>query len=181
MDINLIVEVYPFFFEAAWVTIQIAFLSTILGLICGAFGAAARLSRLAVLRVLGAAYVSVIRGTPALIQVFLLYFGGPQIGIQLEAFEAGVIALGFNIGAYMTESIRGAIIAVDKGQNEASRTLGIGRFENHAFGDLAASAETDGATVGRQYQRTYQRNRIGGTDLGVGTDLHGAALYQFDL
>ena len=69
-----------------------------------------------------------IRGTPALIQVFILYFGGPQIGIQLEAFEAGVIALGVNIGAYMTESMRGAIIAIDKGQSEASRTLGLGRF-----------------------------------------------------
>lgn len=71
-------------------------------------------------------YVSVFRGTPALIQLFLLYFGGPQIGIQLEPFEAGVIGLGINIGAYMCESIRGAIISVDKGQIEAGRCLGLG-------------------------------------------------------
>ena len=129
MDFELIHQVYPFFLEAAWTTIELAVLSAILGLICGALGTTARLSRSATWRALGAAYVSVIRGTPALIQVFILYFGGPQIGIKLGAFEAGVIALGVNIGAYMTEAMRGAIIAVDKGQVEAARTLGLSRFE----------------------------------------------------
>jgi polar amino acid transport system permease protein len=122
-------RVYPFFIEAAWVTIQLSVLTAILGLTCGALGAAARLSRLAVLRWIAAAYVSVFRGTPALIQVFILYFGGPQVGIQLDSFSAGTIALGVNIGAYMTETIRGAIISVDKGQTEAARTLGMSRWE----------------------------------------------------
>ncbi|KJS14468.1 MAG: nickel transporter [Hoeflea sp. BRH_c9] len=122
-------RVFPYFLQAAWVTLQLSVLSCLLGLICGALGAAARLSRSPVLRLVGATYVSVIRGTPALIQIFILYFGGPQIGIQLEAFEAGMLALGFNIGAYMTETMRGAIISVDRGQNEAARTLGLSRFE----------------------------------------------------
>jgi polar amino acid transport system permease protein len=129
MDYELILRVYPFFLKAALVTIQLAVLSTMLGLACGALGAYARLSRSAALRFAGAAYVSVIRGTPALIQLFILYFGGPQIGIQLDAFEAGVIGLGINIGAYMTETMRGAIIAVDKGQTEASRTLGMSSWQ----------------------------------------------------
>ncbi|OCW57951.1 amino acid ABC transporter permease [Hoeflea olei] len=129
MDTDLIIRVFPYFIEAGWVTIQLSVLSMLLGLVCGALGAAARLSRSVVLRFIGAAYVSLIRGTPALIQVFILYFGGPQIGIQLEAFEAGVLALGFNIGAYMTETMRGAIISVDRGQTEAARTLGLSRFE----------------------------------------------------
>jgi polar amino acid transport system permease protein len=64
-----------------------------------------------------------------LIQLFILYFGGPQIGIQLDAFEAGVIGLGVNIGAYMAETMRGAIQSVDKGQTEAARTLGMSRWE----------------------------------------------------
>ena len=129
MDIDLMMKVYPFFLEAAWVTVQLSVLTAILGLTCGSLGAAARLSRHAVLRWIGAAYVSFIRGTPALIQLFILYFGGPQVGIQLDAFEAGVIGLGVNIGAYMTETIRGAIISIDKGQVEAARTLGMGRFQ----------------------------------------------------
>ncbi|MDO6589423.1 ABC transporter permease subunit [Yoonia sp. 1_MG-2023] len=66
MDIELMLRVYPFFLEAAWVTILLSILTAILGLICGALGAAARLSRFALVRFLGAAYVSVFRGTPAL-------------------------------------------------------------------------------------------------------------------
>ncbi|MBL8579080.1 MAG: amino acid ABC transporter permease [Mesorhizobium sp.] len=127
MDVELLLRVYPFFLEAALVTVQLSVLSIALGLVCGALGASARLSQLRILRFVGAAYVSVIRGTPALIQLFILYFGGPQIGIQLDAFTAGVIGLGVNIGAYMTETIRGAIIAVDRGQTEAARTLGMSR------------------------------------------------------
>ncbi len=130
MDLELMLKVYPYFLEAAWVTILLSILTAILGLICGTLGAAARLSRFAFLRFLGAAYVSLFRGTPALIQLFILYFGGPQIGIQLDAFEAGVIGLGINAGAYMTETIRGAIISIDKGQREAARTLGLSSWQS---------------------------------------------------
>lgn len=129
MDTELMLKVYPFFLQAAGLTIVLSVLTALLGLVCGALGAAARLSRFAVLRFLGAAYVSVFRGTPALIQLFILYFGGPQIGIQLDAFQAGVIGLGVNAGAYMAETIRGAIIAVDRGQIEAARTLGLSRAQ----------------------------------------------------
>jgi len=123
-------RVYPFFLEAALVTVHLSVLTCILGLACGALGASMRLSRLAFLRWIAAAYVSLFRGTPALIQVFILYFGGPQIGIQLDAFAAGTIALGVNIGAYMTETIRGAIVSVDRGQTEAARTLGMSRWQS---------------------------------------------------
>lgn len=129
MDTELMLKVYPFFLQAAGLTIVLSVLTALLGLVCGALGAAARLSRFAILRFLGAAYVSVFRGTPALIQLFILYFGGPQIGIQLDAFQAGVIGLGVNAGAYMAETIRGAIIAVDRGQTEAARTLGLSRWQ----------------------------------------------------
>lgn len=129
MDIALVKQVFPFFLEAAWVTIQLSVLTTLLGLILGALATAARLSRSRILRGIAAAYISVIRGTPALIQLFLLYFGGPQIGIQLSAFWAGVIGLGVNIGAYMAETMRGAIISVDKGQTEAARAIGMSRWQ----------------------------------------------------
>lgn len=129
MDTELMIKVFPYFLEAAWITIELSVLTTIIGLTCGALGAAARLSRHRTLRIIAAVYVSVFRGTPALIQLFILYFGGPQIGIQLDAFEAGVIGLGVNIGAYMTETIRGAIIAIDKGQVEAARTLGLSKWQ----------------------------------------------------
>ncbi|MBS0122610.1 amino acid ABC transporter permease [Thetidibacter halocola] len=140
MDVDLILRVYPFFLQAAWVTIQLSVLTAVLGLACGSLGAAARLSRLRIFRIIGAVYVSLFRGTPALIQLFILYFGGPQIGIQLDAFEAGVIGLGVNIGAYMTETIRGAIIAIDRGQTEASRTLGLSRWQSMRYVVLPQAA-----------------------------------------
>ncbi len=126
MDFSLMVRVLPVFVDAAMVTVEISLLSLLLGLIVASIVTAAW-SRNGVLRFVGSAYVSLFRGTPALIQIFLLYFGGPQIGIQLEAFAAGTIALGLNIAAYMAESIRGAILSVDRGQNEAARRLGLAR------------------------------------------------------
>jgi len=125
VDIDLLLKVYPYFLEAAVISIKLAVLVIILGLILGALGAYAKLSSKKFLRIIGSTYVSVIRGTPALLQLFIIYFGGPQIGIQLSPFEAGVIGLGFNSGAYMTETLRAAIISIDKGQFEAARTLGL--------------------------------------------------------
>lgn len=129
MDFPLMARVFPFFVEAAFVTVQISVLSLLLGLAAAAAVTTARLARALPLRMAGAAYVSVFRGTPALIQLFILYFGGPQVGIHLDPFAAGAIGLGLNIGAYMAEGMRGAIMAVDRGQNEAARTLGFGRMQ----------------------------------------------------
>ena len=129
MDFKLISDVWVFFAQAAVVTIEISALAILLGLILGFVAALSSLSHSLFFRWPARTYVSIFRGTPALIQLFLLYFGGPQVGIQLEAFEAGVIGLGINIGAYMCESIRGAIISVDKGQMEAGRCLGLGQTQ----------------------------------------------------
>ncbi|MDX1810213.1 MAG: amino acid ABC transporter permease [Sulfurospirillaceae bacterium] len=129
MDIDLMLKVYPYFLKATVVTIELSVSTILLGLICGAFGAFAKLSTKRYFRIIGNVYVSVIRGTPALLQLFIIYFGGPQVGIQLNALEAGIIGLGINIGAYMTETIRGAIISIDKGQIEAARTLGLNKTQ----------------------------------------------------
>jgi len=129
VDIDLILRVYPFFLQAALVTIQISALALVLGLAVAALVTTGRLSASPLLRWPAVAFVSVFRGTPCLIQLFILYFGGPQIGINLEPFAAGVIGLGLNIAAYMSESMRGAIAAVDRGQMEASRAIGFGRFD----------------------------------------------------
>lgn len=130
MDTDLILRILPAFIQAAWTTVEISLVSLVTGLSVASLLTAARLSRLAPLRVLGTVYVSLFRGTPALIQIFLLYFGGPQIGLQLEPFAAGAIALGLNIGAYMAESMRGGILSVDRGQTEAARSLGFSRAQS---------------------------------------------------
>lgn len=127
MDLALMQRILPFFLEAAWVTVQISALALLLGFVVAGLLVIARLSNISVLRFLSGAYVSVFRGTPCLVQLFVLYFGGPQIGLELEPYSAGVIGLGLNIGAYMAESIRGAIASVDRGQMEAARSIGFDR------------------------------------------------------
>jgi len=127
MDTALMQRVLPFFLEAAWVTVQISVLALCLGFVVAAVLVSARLAESRLLRFLSAAYVSVFRGTPCLVQLFVLYFGGPQLGIDLEPYSAGIIGLGLNIAAYMAESIRGAIAGVDRGQTEAARSIGFDR------------------------------------------------------
>ena len=127
MDYDLMARVIFYFAKAAWVTVEVSLLSVCLGLGLGLTAALCKLSPNRWLQMPARTYVSVFRGTPCLIQLFVIYFGGPQIGLQLEPFAAGVLGLGINIGAYMTESIRGAIQAVERGQTEAARSLGLSK------------------------------------------------------
>lgn len=129
MDFELIQRVFIYFVQAAWITVELSFLSVCIGLCLGLAGALCKLSPNPWLHYPARVYVSIFRGTPCLIQLFIIYFGGPQIGLQLEPFPAAVIGLGINIGSYMTESIRGAILAVESGQIEASRSLGVGKSQ----------------------------------------------------
>lgn len=141
MDFSLIARIFPFFLEAALVTVGLSVLSFVLGIAVASLVTAARLSRSGMLRSIGAVYVSVMRGTPCLIQLFILYFGGPQVGINLSPFAAGAIGLGLNIGAYMSESMRGAILAVDRGQTEAARVIGFSHLQTMWFVVLPQAAK----------------------------------------
>lgn len=128
MDVELFMRTARFLGEAALMTLALTAGSLVIGLLTAGAVVVARLSRWRAVRALVAAYVSVMRGTPLLVQLFVLYFGGPQIGLILSPFAAGVVTFGLNIGAYMSEGLRGAILSVDKGQTEAARTLGFGRL-----------------------------------------------------
>jgi polar amino acid transport system permease protein len=77
--------------------------------------------------------VQFIRGTPLLIQIFLIYFGLPAVGINLPAFWSGVIALGLNSGGFQAEIVRAGIESIDRGQTEAARSIGMSRFKTLVF------------------------------------------------
>jgi len=141
MDLTLIQRTFPFFLEAAWITVQISVLALVLGFLVAIVLVAGRLSTVLAFRCLARLYISVFRGTPCLVQLFIIYFGGPQIGLELEPFAAGVIGLGLNIAAYMAESIRGAISNVDPGQEEAARSIGFGRGQTLWFITLPQAAK----------------------------------------
>jgi polar amino acid transport system permease protein len=124
----------PRFARAAFTTIWIAVLAQTAGTAVG-LAAAVALDRGGwPLRSIARIYVQVWRGTPLLAQLLLIYFGLPQLGVRLGVWEAGLIGLSLYAGAYMTEIARGAIGAIDSGQNEAARALGMSA--RTAFGTI---------------------------------------------
>lgn len=119
----------PGFATAAWTVLWITLLTIVLSWICGLAAALAQRSRWASLRMVAAFYVWFIRGTPALLQIFIIYFGMPQLGIRLNPYTAGIIALGVNSGAYVAEIIRSGLQAIPKGQTESSLAMGFGHAQ----------------------------------------------------
>jgi len=116
----------PQLLAGALVTVEITAASLLLGCVMGLLVGIGRLNpKRRVVYALCTAYVAAIRGTPLLVQLFILFFGLPQFGILLPAFVCGVIGLGIYSGAYVSEVVRGAIQSIDKGQMEAARSIGM--------------------------------------------------------
>ena len=120
---------WPQFLGALILTAELSVLSFALAFVLGVLGALARRSGIWPLRAVGAAYVEVIRNTPVLLQIFMIFFALPQLGLRFTAFDAGVAALGINAGAYLTEIIRAGLQAVPRGQIEAARSLGMRQLD----------------------------------------------------
>lgn len=121
------VDVFPILLEGALVTIKVSLGGSILAIIVAVVAGAARASQSKILRTIAGVYVEIFRGTSVLVQMFWIYFvlPLPPFNLSLTAFQAGVLALGLNVGAYMAEVVRGGIIAVPKGQIEASIALNM--------------------------------------------------------
>lgn len=125
MDLSIIIESLPTLLNATLMTIFLAVISILIALVLGFFTALARISKIKLLEIVSSAYVSMFRGTPLLVQVFVIYYGLPQINIELDPIPSGILALSLNAGAYLSESFRASILSVDKGQMEASVSLGM--------------------------------------------------------
>jgi polar amino acid transport system permease protein len=117
------------FVRAAWLTLQVTLLAFVVAMLLGLLAALASTSRVAVLRAISSCYIEVIRNTPVLLQIFIVFFGLPSMGITLDAYTAGVIALGVNVGAYLAEVFRAGIQSVPRGQLEAASILGLERSQ----------------------------------------------------
>ncbi|MCI7612834.1 MAG: amino acid ABC transporter permease [Selenomonadaceae bacterium] len=126
LNVDLMVNSLPLLITGAGITIQITAISVGLGLIIGMFVGIARISNVRVLRWLAAIYIDFLRGTPLLVQIFLIYFALPVILEQrVDPFIAAITACGINSGAYIAEIFRAGIQAIDDGQMEAGRSLGM--------------------------------------------------------
>jgi His/Glu/Gln/Arg/opine family amino acid ABC transporter permease subunit len=134
MDFILVLkEVYPLLLRGMLITIETTILSLLIALFLGLLACLSGISKVLALRVVSKIYIEMIRGTPLLVQTFFIYFGLPQliqslgVDFRLSPFTAGIITLSLNAGAYIAEIFRGGILAIDSGQMEAARSLGLSR------------------------------------------------------
>lgn len=118
---------FPLLKAGLMFTVPLALISFALGLALAFLTALARISSSKVLQSISRFYVWLIRGTPLLVQLFIIFYGLPGIGVTLNAFLSAVIGFTLNVGAYNSETIRAAIQSIDKGQWEASKALGLSR------------------------------------------------------
>ena len=133
MDFSVLSGYYGVFIQGAKTTIIISLVSLVIGFVLGLLICLMKMSKIKILRWPASAYVQILRGTPLFVQIFIIYFGLPQLGIQFpdigpfsSDFVSGAFALSINSSAYIAEIFRSGIQAVDKGQMEASRSLGLG-------------------------------------------------------
>ncbi|GAB5377231.1 MAG: amino acid ABC transporter permease [Acuticoccus sp.] len=113
--------------EGVLLTLQLSALTIVFGFAIGIVAAAMRTSHIAVLRAVAAAYVETIRNTPLLVQLFIVFFGLPGLGLRLSANEAALIGLSVNLGAYTCEIVRAGIQSIHKSQLEAGYSLGLSK------------------------------------------------------
>ena len=119
--------ILPYLVRGAVTTVLLTVVSMTLALAIGLVFALMRLSRSVPLQWISGAYIEALRGTPLLVQLFIIYYGLPQYGIRFDALTAGVIGLSMNYSAYLAEVYRSGILAVDRGQWEAGASVGLSR------------------------------------------------------
>jgi cystine transport system permease protein len=126
---NLVMSYAPTLLMGAILTVKFAVAAMAFGLVLGAVTAVLRISGNRVLDRIAQGYVSIMRGTPLLVQMFVVYYGLPDVGISLSPTTAGILTLTLNAGAYLSESMRGAILGIARGQWSASHSLGLTYFQ----------------------------------------------------
>ncbi|HFI0404970.1 TPA: amino acid ABC transporter permease [Streptococcus suis] len=124
-DPNLAAEAIPLILEGLPYTLSLSLVGFALGTFLGFFVALLRMSKLAPLRWLAMTHISLMRGIPLMVLLFFIYFGLPFMGLQLDAISASIIAFTSMSSAYISEIIRASLSAIDKGQWEAARSLGL--------------------------------------------------------
>ncbi|WP_439588807.1 amino acid ABC transporter permease [Hydrogenophaga sp.] len=122
-----VLAAWPQFLDGAWMTIQLSFPATVLGFVIGTVLAIGRRSDVRWLSALCGVYVEVIRNTPLLVQVFLVFFGLASLGWKVTAFSAALLSLVINVAAYSCEIMRAGLDSIHKGQLEAAECLGLTR------------------------------------------------------
>jgi polar amino acid transport system permease protein len=125
INVGFLQEWLPFIIGGVWITLFISVVSIVIAVVLAIFGALGRLSANPIFNGIASLYVSIVRGTPLIVQILFIFLALPAAGIVVPPLPTGIIALSFNYGAYLTEVFRAGIQAVPNGQVEAARALGL--------------------------------------------------------
>lgn len=150
-SIQLVLDSAPFLLKGTLFTLQLSLGGMVFGLLLGFALALMRLSRFWPLSLLSRFYVSVFRGTPLIAQLFMIYYGLPQFGIELDPIPSAMIGLSLNTAAYTSETLRAAISSIEKGQWEAAASIGMNRWQTLRRVILPQAARTALPPLGNSF------------------------------
>jgi cystine transport system permease protein len=150
-SLKLALDSAPFLIQGAYYTVILSLGGMFFGLLLGFALALMRLSRVKVVTGIARVYVSFFRGTPLLVQLFVIYYGLPQLGIELDPLPAALIGFSLNMAAYACEILRAAISNVDRGQWEAAASIGMTRAQTMRRAILPQAARTALPPLGNSF------------------------------
>ena len=177
-DSGFISKYGSFFLKGIKITILISLIGVALGSILGAFVALMKLSKIKIISWIASIYIEILRGTPMLVQVFIVFFGiTAALGLDISALVCGTIALGINSSAYIAEIIRAGINAVDKGQMEAARSLGLNYRQTMKSVIMPQAIKNILPALGNEFVTLIKESSIVST-IGVGEIMFNAQVVQ---
>lgn len=128
LDFSALLPFWPIFLKGAWLTLRMTVVAVVVGTAAGTAVAFAKRGRNRLVSRICSAYIEIVRNTPFLVQIFLLYFGLASLGVRMPTFAAAVLAMIINIAAYVAEIIRAGLEAIPRGQIEAAECLGLSKW-----------------------------------------------------
>lgn len=179
MDVvELLVKYRHYYLIGIKTTILLSFLSLIIGTTLGALLSLLKLSKVKLLRAISTIYIEIVRGTPMMVQIALVYFGSYVImGVNMDGFLAALIAVSLNSAAYVAEIIRSGIQSIDKGQTEASRSLGLSEGQTMRYIILPQAIRNILPALGNEFVTLIKETAVAST-IGVADLMYASKIVQ---
>ena len=183
LDFSFIAEYMPYYFKGIKYTLLISFVAVLFGAIFGSIlfymkSSNFHIWRIKPLKILAVAYIEIIRGTPMILQIFIVYAGAePFLGIDLTALQSAFIAIALNSAAYVSEIVRAGIDAVDKGQMEAARSLGMKKSTAMILIVVPQAIRNILPAIGNEFVTVIKESSMASV-VGVGELMYAAKIVQ---
>ena len=183
LDFSFIVEYMPYYFEGIKYTLLISFVAVLFGAVFGSLlfymkSSNFHIWKIKPLKIIAVAYIEIIRGTPMILQIFIVYAGAePFFGMDLSALQAAFVAIALNSAAYVSEIVRAGIDAVDKGQIEAARSLGMKKSTAMMLIVVPQAVRNILPAIGNEFVAVIKESSMASV-VGVGELMYAAKIVQ---